>query len=123
MAKRVLIADPDDSIVVSLEFLLHRAGYTVVVVDQASDLLDRVVSEAADVVVIADEQRGGLDGFELCRAVCAAKPAPPVLMLAARARDADAAKARAVGAADFLAKPFPTRDFLERVARLATEAV
>lgn len=123
MAKRVLILDPDDSIVVSLEFLLHRAGYSVVVVEQPAELIERIVNEAPDVVVIADEQRHGSDGFALCRAVCAEKPAPPVLMLAARARDADAAKARAVGAADFLAKPFPTREFLERIARLATEAV
>jgi len=122
MAKRVLIADPDESIVVSLEFLLHRAGYVVVVVEHAAELLDRVVSEAADVVVIADEQRGTQDGFELCRAVSAERLAPPVLMLASRAREADAAKARAVGAADFLAKPFPTREFLERIARLATGA-
>ncbi|GAA5184759.1 response regulator [Niveibacterium umoris] len=123
MAKRVLILDPDESIVVSLEFLLHRAGYTVLVADAASSLLDQIVNEAPDVVVLADEQRQGADGFELCRAVCAERPAPPVLMLASRARDADAAKARAVGAADFLAKPFPTRDFLERIARLASEVV
>lgn len=119
MSIRVLIADPDDAIVVSLEFLLARAGFLVSVADADAELAAFIESEAPDVLVLSAEQPHS-DGFELCRRIADSKPAPRILMLSSRARDADVARAREMGASDFLAKPFPTRDFLERVTRLAS---
>lgn len=120
MSKRVLLVEPDEAILVSLEFLLQRAGYTVLIATHPDRVIESVANDAPDVVVVADEQNC-FDGYTLCRTLRSIKLAPPVLMLAAKARETDRAKALGVGAADFLAKPFSTRDFLESVARLVTE--
>lgn len=118
---RVLLADPDDALAISIEFLLQRAGHEVVRWLPGSELLDVVCDEAPEVLLLAVEQ-GVQDGFLLCRKVCEQPLAPPVLMLSASARGNDSERAFAAGAKACLNKPFPARELMDCVARLLRES-
>ena len=118
---RVLLADPDDALAISIEFLLQRAGHEVVRWNPEVDLIDTVRDEAPDLLLLAVEQ-GVRDGLLLCRRVCEEAFAPIVLMLSASARGNDSERAQAAGAKACLNKPFPARDLMDCVARLLRES-
>ncbi|GAA5334379.1 MULTISPECIES: response regulator transcription factor [Thermus] len=114
---RVLLVDDEESILVPLEFLLRKAGYEVALAKTGEEALEAVERGPVDLVVL-DLMLPGLDGFAVLERL-KARPSPPkVLVLTARGREADRAKAEALGAEGFLGKPFATEDFLARVRGL-----
>jgi DNA-binding response OmpR family regulator len=88
-------------------------------VDQAYDG-PGAVAKAAEVVpdvVVLDVMLPGFDGHEVCRRIQAVRPVP-VLMLTARDDEADVLVGLAVGADDYLTKPFRMREVVARVRAL-----
>jgi DNA-binding response OmpR family regulator len=95
---------------------LRAEGFDV---DQAYDG-PGAVAKAAEVepdVVVLDVMLPGFDGHEVCRRIQAARPVP-VLMLTARDDEADVLVGLAVGADDYLTKPFRMREVVARVRAL-----
>ena len=68
-------------------------------------------------LVVLDLMLPGLDGLEVCRRVQRDRPVP-VLMLTARAEEADVLVGLAVGADDYMTKPFSPRELVARVRAL-----
>ena len=68
-------------------------------------------------LVVLDLMLPGLDGLEVCRRVQRARPVP-VLMLTARAEEADVLVGLGVGADDYMTKPFSPRELVARVKAL-----
>jgi DNA-binding response OmpR family regulator len=95
---------------------LRAEGYDVV---QAFDGLSAVALGARAVpdAVVLDVMLPGLDGHEVCRRLQQERPVP-VLMLTARDDEADVLTGLAVGADDYLTKPFRMREVVARVAAL-----
>ncbi|MCC7485763.1 MAG: response regulator [Burkholderiales bacterium] len=122
MARRILIAEDEPSIVVSLEFLLRGAGHEVRVARDGEEALRLVASEAPDLVVL-DVMLPAVSGFEVCRRIRegAAGKAIRVLMLTARGRGPEMEKGMAAGADAYMTKPFATRDLVRAVADLLGE--
>jgi len=119
MSKRVLIADDEPNIVISLEFLMKREGHAVSVARDGPSALDAIRSERPDLVLL-DVMMPGLSGFEVCAAVRAdeALAGVKILMLSAKGRDTDIAKGNAMGADAYMTKPFSTRELAEKVREL-----
>ncbi len=119
MTHTVLIADDEPNIVVSLEYLMKREGYAVHVARDGDAALVAIREIRPDLVLL-DVMMPGKSGFEVCQAVRAddALAAVKILMLTAKGRDTDEAKGRALGADDYMTKPFSTRELAERVRRL-----
>jgi len=120
MAQHVLIVDDEPNIVLSLEFLLARAGFTVATASDGDGALASAREQPPDVVLL-DIMLPGMDGYELCQAF---RELPglervPILMLTARGREVDREKGLSLGADDYIVKPFSTREVVERVQRLA----
>lgn len=120
MAQHVLIVDDEPNIVLSLEFLLARAGFTVATASDGDSALACAREQPPDVVLL-DIMLPGMDGYELCQAF---REQPglehvPILMLTARGREVDREKGLSLGADDYIVKPFSTREVVERVRRLA----
>jgi DNA-binding response OmpR family regulator len=118
MAKRILIAEDEPSIVISLEFLLKDAGYEVMVARDGAEAL-KVAEQQPDLVLL-DIMLPLVNGFEVCRRI-RQHPALqhiPILLLTARGRESEVARGLALGANAYMTKPFATRELIKTVGDL-----
>jgi DNA-binding response OmpR family regulator len=116
MAGSVLIADDDPNIVLSLEFLMKRAGYDVRVARDGEAVL-AAVAEAVPDLVLLDLMMPGRNGYDVCDAL-RADPACRdlrIIMLTARGQSVERTKGLALGADAYITKPFSTREVVELV--------
>ena len=119
MSRKILVADDEPNIVISLEYLMKREGYTVFVARDGQEALDAIVREKPDLVLL-DVMMPKKSGFEVCQAVRASEElqATKILMLTAKGRDTDVAKGMALGADAYMTKPFSTRELVQKVAEM-----
>ena len=117
--KRVLIAEDEPSIVLSLEFLLGNAGYEVITARDGGSALELARGHHPDLIVL-DIMLPGMNGFEVCRALRADETlrTARILMLTARGGEHEMERGRALGADAYLTKPFATRELVSTVKRL-----
>jgi two-component system phosphate regulon response regulator PhoB len=118
----VLVVEDDDDIRGLVAFRLARVGVTVhEAVDGESGLA--AVAEIQPDLVLLDWMMPGIDGLEVCRRLRAdpATAALPVVLLTARAREADAQRGLAAGADAYVAKPFSQPELLGAI-RMALAA-
>ena len=119
MSASVLVADDDPNIVLSLEFLMRRAGYRVRVARDGDQVLAALEQEIPDLVLL-DLMMPKRSGYDLCQTI-RGNPAwkgVRVVMLTAKGQDVERVKGLALGADDYITKPFSTRDVVARVKRL-----
>jgi two-component system, OmpR family, alkaline phosphatase synthesis response regulator PhoP len=116
MASRVLIADDEPNIVVSLEFLMKQQGYETRVARDGDEALAEVESFRPDLVLL-DVMLPRRNGFEVCQKLRADGWADlRIVMLTAKGRDIEIEKGLALGADAYVTKPFSTGELVERVA-------
>jgi DNA-binding response OmpR family regulator len=119
MAASILIADDEPNIVLSLRFLLNQAGFRVRVAEDGEAALRAIAEEPPDLILL-DIMIPKRDGYDVCQAV-RANPAwsnVRILMLTAKGRDVERTKGLALGADDYVTKPFSTRELVDRVRHL-----
>ncbi len=119
MTTKVLIADDEPNIVISLEFLMAREGYEVVVAGDGEEALEQIERHAPDLVLL-DVMMPKRNGYEVCQQI---RSTPrwrdiKVIMLTAKGRDAEVAKGLALGADAYMTKPFSTKDLVQQVKRV-----
>lgn len=116
---KILIADDEPNILISLEYLMKREGYEVVVARDGDEALAAIRRERPALVLL-DVMMPGKTGFEVCDLVRAdaTLAATKIVLLTAKGRDTDIAKGLAIGATDYITKPFSTRDLAQRVREL-----
>ncbi len=116
MNRSVLVVDDEANIVLSLEFLLKRAGYEVRVARNGEEAVKAVAERTPDLIIL-DVMMPTLDGYHVCETIRADPKLRSVriLMLTAKSRDVEREKALALGADDYITKPFSTRELVERV--------
>jgi DNA-binding response OmpR family regulator len=122
MAKRILIADDEPNIVVSLEFLMRQRGYEVKVVSDGAAALAAVAEFRPDLVLL-DVMMPVVSGYDVCQKV---RENPDwsgirIVMLSAKGRDVEVSKGIAIGADAYVTKPFSTRDLIAKVGELLGE--
>jgi len=119
MTHKILIADDEPNIVVSLEYLLKRAGYTVLVARDGQEAIDTLRRERPALVLL-DVMMPRKNGHEVCAELRAdeALRHTRVLMLSAKGRDTDVDKGLGVGADAYMTKPFSTKELAAKVAEL-----
>jgi DNA-binding response OmpR family regulator len=119
---RILVVEDERGIADFVERALRAQGY---VVDVASDGVEgerRALSSDVDLVIL-DRMLPGRDGIQILRAIRAAKPAIPVILLTALSEIADKVAGLDAGATDYMSKPFSVEELLARVrARLRAPA-
>ncbi len=122
-AKRILIAEDEESIIASLEFLMRHAGFQTRVARDGETALASLADFSPHLVLL-DVMLPGRSGFEVCERIRAtpALRATRVLMLTARGATSDETRGRAAGADEYMTKPFSTQDLVTRVRVLLGEA-
>lgn len=116
MTHSVLVVDDEPNIVLSLEFLMKQANYDVRVARDGEAALAEIEQAPPDLVLL-DAMLPKRDGFDVCQAIRAdpALNGVRIIMLTAKGREVEREKGLALGADDYITKPFSIRDVLERV--------
>ena len=119
MPKKILAVDDERHIVRLVEVNLQRAGYEVVTAFDGREALEKVKSENPDLVVL-DVMMPYMDGFEVLKNLKADPTTAeiPVIMLTAKAQDADVFRGWQSGVDCYLTKPFNPMELLTFVKRI-----
>jgi DNA-binding response OmpR family regulator len=116
MAEKILVVDDEVSLQETLAYNLKKEGYQVEVAGDGLTALEMARNNKPDLVVL-DVMLPGMDGFEVCR-ILRQESNIPVLMLTARDDEIDRVVGLEVGADDYMAKPFSTRELVARIKAL-----
>jgi CheY-like chemotaxis protein len=113
---RVLIVEDDPGMRDIMTRMVHRLGYAVVTAAGGQEALDRLREQRVDIMLL-DLMMPEMDGFEVCRVLQqdSTLPRPYIIITSARSAQEDRAQARALGAADYLTKPFILQDLQTRL--------
>lgn len=119
MAKKILAVDDEKAIVRLVQVNLEREGYEVVTAYDGREALEKVASERPDLIVL-DVMMPYMDGFEVLQQL---KKSPetrdiPVIMLTAKAQDADVFRGWQSGVDCYLTKPFNPMELKAFVKRV-----
>ena len=112
----VLVADDDEDIRSLVVFRLERAGYDVVAASDGEEAFKLALERTPDLAVL-DVMMPKLDGYELTKRLRADSRTSdlPVILLTARAQDADVQRGFEAGADDYIRKPFSPQELRARV--------
>jgi DNA-binding response OmpR family regulator len=114
--RRVLVVEDERAIADAVAARLRAEGFLVQIAGDGPSAVEAARRTPPDVVVL-DVMLPGFDGLEVCRRIQAERPVP-VLMLTARGEETDLLVGLAVGADDYMAKPFSMRELAARVHAL-----
>ncbi|HOW61515.1 MAG TPA: response regulator [Candidatus Contendobacter sp.] len=123
MANKILVVDDEPNIVLSLEFLMKQAGFQVRTASDGEAALAAIAAEQPDLMLL-DVMMPRKNGYEVCQAVRANPDwkGIRIIMLTAKGREVEREKGLALGADDYITKPFSTQEVVERVRELLAEA-
>ena len=117
MTARVLIVEDERGIAMALEDDLTLEGYRVEVIGDGVEAVKRARTTPFDVILL-DVMLPGKDGFEVCRELRRGGIMTPIMMLTARAQEAEKVLGLEAGADDYVTKPFGIRELRARIAAL-----
>jgi DNA-binding response OmpR family regulator len=118
-SNKILIVDDDPYILMSLEFLMKKHGYNVIVARNGTEALELVESQVPDLVLL-DIMMPDVDGYAICKHI---KTTPKlqsakVVFMSAKTKEADIQKGYDLGASLYITKPFSTRDLMKQIQDL-----
>ncbi len=119
MPKKILAVDDERHIVRLVQVNLERAGYQVVTAFDGREALEKVEAEHPDLVVL-DVMMPYMDGFEVLQTLRKNQNTRdlPVIMLTAKAQDADVFRGWQSGVDCYLTKPFNPMELIAFVKRI-----
>ena len=123
MTDKILIADDEPNILLSLDYLMRREGFEVLLARDGDEALALLQRERPRLVLL-DVMMPGKSGHEVLAALRAddALKHILVLMLSAKGRDTDVAKGLGLGADAYVTKPFSTQALVAQVRAMLAGA-
>jgi two-component system alkaline phosphatase synthesis response regulator PhoP len=120
-APRILIVEDDPDIALALRMDLTNEGYVIDVVSDGAEAACRAYDPSWDLILL-DLMLPSVDGLEICRSLRVKRLRTPVLMLTAKAQEADKIIGLDCGADDYVTKPFSPRELRARIRALLRRA-
>lgn len=115
MTKKIIFIEDEEDVRNAVQFVLEAEGYDFYSASNGPEGIAKINKHNIDMLLL-DIMMPGMDGFEVCRAI---KTEPsvnlPVVFISAKAEAADIARGFALGADDYIIKPFDPNDLLIRV--------
>ncbi len=116
--KKILIVEDDLDIRIMMEYIL-REDYDLVLCGDGRSGIDKAVEERPDLILL-DIYMPGISGLEVCKAVRdnSEISSTPVILLTAGALKEEVSEGYAIGADDYIFKPFEPEELIERIEKL-----
>ncbi|MBW2056810.1 MAG: response regulator [Deltaproteobacteria bacterium] len=116
MARRILVVDDDELVLVALRELLAPRGYAVTTVQSGAQALEEIENHRFDLLIL-DVIMPRMDGFQLCERIRATEgySRTPIVMLTAKSDPDEEKRGLAAGADLFLPKPIPPQRLLDLI--------
>ena len=114
MAERLLVVEDEVKLAGLLRDYLAREGYDVALLHRGDEVEPWVRAHGADLVLL-DLMLPGKNGLDVCKALRAAAPELPIIMVTARVEEIDRLLGLELGADDYVCKPFSPREVVARV--------
>lgn len=111
---KILVVDDEEPIVDAISYNLKKEGFEVETASDADECMNRFLSGSPDLVLL-DVMLPSGSGLDLCRRLHRHNATLPILLLTARAAEADCLRGFDAGADDYVIKPFSMRELMARV--------
>jgi two-component system alkaline phosphatase synthesis response regulator PhoP len=113
MKEKILVVDDEKDILELIDFNLSKNGYRVRTVTSGEEALDLIKENDYDLIIL-DLMLPGVDGFDICKIIKADKhkSSIPIVMVTAKADEADKVAGLEIGADHYVTKPFSPRELL-----------
>lgn len=117
--KKILVVDDDPYILMSLEFLMKKNGFEVMVARNGTEALELVEKQVPDIVLL-DIMMPDVDGYAICKHIKSSRKLKEakVVFMSAKSKETDIQKGYDLGASLYITKPFSTRQLLKQVQEL-----
>lgn len=117
--KKILVVDDDPYILMSLEFLMKKNGYQVMIARNGTEALE-AINTVKPSLILLDIMMPDVDGYSICKHVKSKKELKDihVVFLSAKTKETDVQKGLDLGASMYITKPFSTRDLMKKVNEL-----
>lgn len=117
--KKILIVEDEHDILQLVKLYVEKEGFRTVSATSGTEGLRQVKQEKPDLVVL-DLMLPGIDGLEVCKRLRAAPETAllPIIMLTAKAEEADTVVGLELGADDYITKPFSPKTLVARIKAL-----
>lgn len=118
-AQKILVVDDDPYILMSLEFLMKKNGYDVIVARNGTEALDLLEKRVPNLVLL-DIMMPDVDGYAICKHIKSNKKLKEakVVFMSAKSKEADIQKGLDLGASLYITKPFSTRELMKQINAL-----
>jgi DNA-binding response OmpR family regulator len=117
--KKILIVDDEPNIVLSLDYLVRKKGYTPFIARNGSEALSIAHAEIPDLILL-DIMMPDIDGYEVCQTLKSDErfAATKIIFLSAKSKKEDIDKGLQMGADKYFTKPFSTKQLLQEMVDL-----
>lgn len=107
MPAKILVVDDEPALLRLMEYVLARAGHTMVTATNGEEALAAARRERPDLIVL-DIMMPRMDGYQVAEIIRADADlqTTPIIMLSAKAQDEDIERGMAVGVDQYVTKPF-----------------
>lgn len=119
MSTTVLLVDDEPNILLSLDFLMRKNGYRVLLARNGTEALS-ILNEHKPNLIILDIMMPDVDGYQICKIVKSSKELShiKIIFLSAKSKESDIGKGLELGADAYIAKPFANKNLLDKVREL-----
>jgi DNA-binding response OmpR family regulator len=116
---KILVVDDDPYILMSLEFLMKKNGYEVMVARNGEEALDILNTSIPDIVLL-DIMMPDVNGYDICKHIKSTNNLKnsKVIFMSAKTKDSDIKKGYELGASLYVKKPFSTRELVKDIKGL-----
>ena len=121
MTDKILVVDDEPRVVRLVSEVLRALGYAILSAGDGPAALEMVALERPDLVLLDVLLPRGMDGYAICRRIREFSDVP-VIMLTAKATEADLLQGFDAGADDYLTKPFSAKELAARVKAVLRRA-
>lgn len=121
MGEKILVIDDNPHLVKMLQLCLERQDYEVIAAHGGSEGLRKFQDTRPDLVIL-DIMMPDMDGWETCRSLREMSPGVPILILTMLKEKANVVRGLALGADEFMVKPFRPGELVARIQALLRRA-